>query len=78
MEGQLQAECVSDAAGSVLRVRVPPGPNAALLQDAMVRSSLLPTWGLHILDLELALGSLLEMVEAQSRAWTARTGTTTR
>ena len=72
--GQLQAECRSDRNGSVLRVRVLPGPNANLVRSAMAESVYLPSWGLHVLDISLTQGSLLDMVDAQARAWTeART-----
>jgi len=29
----------------------------------------LPRWGLHVVDVELAMGNLLEIVAAQSKAW---------
>jgi len=73
--GQLQAECRTDRDGSVLRVRATPGPNAELLERTMAESVFLPSWGLHVLDMPLTQGSLLEMVDAQARAWTARTPT---
>lgn len=69
---QLQAECVTDAGGSVLRVSVRPGPNAAVLQAMLAGGAVLPGWGLHVLDMGLTQGSLLDMVEAQTKAWTAR------
>jgi hypothetical protein len=73
--GQLEAECRADRDGAVLRVRVAPGPNAEMLRRAMAESVYLPSWGLHVLDMPLTQGSLLEMVDAQARAWTARTRT---
>jgi pimeloyl-ACP methyl ester carboxylesterase len=71
--GQLQAECRSDRDGSVLRVRVLPGPNADMLRGAMAESVYLPSWGLHVLDMPLTQGSLLDTVAAQAEAWTERT-----
>jgi hypothetical protein len=32
----------------------------------------LATWGLHLVDVNLAMGNLLRIVEAQSKAWTSR------
>jgi hypothetical protein len=58
----------------VLRIRVTPGPSAALVRHAMENTITLPGWGLHVLDISLTQGSLLDMVEAQARAWTAATG----
>lgn len=69
--GQLQAECVTDAAGSVLRISVLPGPNALVLRSVLAGGVVLPAWGLHILDMNLAQGSLLDLLDAQMRTWTA-------
>jgi hypothetical protein len=71
LTGQLEAECVTDAGGSVLRVSVQPGPNAILLRSVLAGAVVLPAWGLHILDMSLTQGSLLDMVDAQTRSWTA-------
>ena len=32
----------------------------------------LANWGLHLIDVNLAMGNLLELVEAQSKAYRAR------
>ncbi|MDP8916640.1 MAG: DUF3089 domain-containing protein [Pseudomonadota bacterium] len=72
--GQLQAECVTDPGGSVLRVSVPPGPNALVLRSVLAGSVVLPAWGLHILDINLTQGTLLDMVDAQTRTWTSGRG----
>ncbi len=69
--GQLSAECVADAKGAVLRVRIEPGAYADILQLALGRA-VRPGWGLHPLDLNLPLGNLLDMVSAQSAAWPGR------
>jgi len=71
LEGRLRAECVTDAGGSVLRVSVQPGADAAVLQTVLASAAVLPGWGLHTLDMSLTAGSLVDMVEAQSRGWTA-------
>jgi hypothetical protein len=70
--GQLQAECVTDAGGSVLRVSVAPGPGAPVTSAVLAGATPIPGWGLHVLDMSLAGGNLVDMVGAQSRAWTAR------
>jgi hypothetical protein len=69
--GQLSAECRHDPAGDVLRVRVEPGPNAALLKIVLTRSTLGDGWGLHILDPNLPMGNLVELVGTQGAAWVA-------
>jgi hypothetical protein len=70
--GQMEAECVSDAGGSVLRVSVPPGPGAPVLQTVLASAAVVPGWGVHVLDMSLTGGNLVEMVEAQTRSWMAR------
>jgi len=70
--GQLSAECVTDAQGSVLRVRIEPGRYASLLQALFASRTFDPAWGLHSLDLSLVQGNLLDLVDAETRAWPAR------
>lgn len=70
--GQLSAECRGDRDGSVLRVQVLPGANADMLRAALAESVYLPSWGLHVLDVPLTQGSLLDLVAAQAQTWTAR------
>jgi len=71
-EGAFSARCVTDAAGGVLRISVLPGPYALALNAVLTGAVALPGWGLHVLDMGLTQGSLLDLVEAQTRAWTAR------
>jgi pimeloyl-ACP methyl ester carboxylesterase len=66
---QLSAECVDDAQGSTLRVRVEPGPYESLLNTVLERSQGAPGWGLHILDIPLTQGNLLELIDAETAAW---------
>ena len=67
--GQISAECVTDDAGTVLRVRVEPGPFAAILNAALTLPTLPPSWGLHILDINLVQGNMLDLMESQIAAW---------
>jgi hypothetical protein len=67
--GQLSAECLTDAAGTVLRIHIEPGPNADLLALALNRAGPAPGWGLHPLDISLVQGNMLEMIASQSAAW---------
>ena len=72
MAGQLTGECVADAQGAVLRVRAVPGPLAPLVQQLLDRSQLAGGWGLHILDVSLVQGNLLDLAETQGKAWAAQ------
>ena len=72
MAGQLTGECVADGQGAVLRVRTVPGPLAPLVQQLLDRSQLAGGWGLHILDVSLVQGNLLDLAESQGKAWAAQ------
>lgn len=68
--GQLSAECVRDERGSVLRIRIEPGRHAALIETALgQRSSAVPGWGLHALDIDLVQGSMIDLIARQAAAW---------
>ena len=68
---RLSGECVADAAGSVLRVRVEPGPFAELLRGLLARSAS-SGWGLHPLDISLVQGNMIDMIGAQTITWGKR------
>jgi hypothetical protein len=72
MAGQLTGECVVDAQGVVLRVQTVPGPPAPLVQQLLDSSELPGGWGLHLLDVGLAQGNLLDLAESQGKAWAAK------
>ncbi len=71
--GQMTGECVSDAAGTVLRVHVvEPAVYGGLLKTYLTRMSPFPGWGLHLLDINLVQGDLVGLVGTQGAAWAAR------
>jgi hypothetical protein len=72
MAGQLTGACVADAQGVVLRVQAVPGPLAPLVQHLLDVSQLRGGWGLHILDINLVQGNLLDLAESQGKAWAAQ------
>src|SRR5262249_62193457 len=73
--GMLTAECVSDDKGSYLAVTVhgdPAGPRASdIVGDVVVNGQVLAEWGLHLIDVHLAMGNLLDIVGQQSKAYLA-------
>jgi hypothetical protein len=69
LNGAVVAQCVTDADGSVLRLRVPRGPMQQTVNALFARSQVIPNWGLHVQDIGLAQGSLIDLVGTQSRAW---------
>jgi hypothetical protein len=71
--GMLTAECVANDSGSYLAVSVhgdPAGPRASdIVGDVVSNGKVLPEWGLHLIDVNLAMGNLLDIVEQESKAY---------
>jgi hypothetical protein len=66
--GQLSAQCVADDQGNVLRVSINPTPFAARLEGALQVHR--PGWGLHVLDIALTQGNILDDLAAETATWT--------
>jgi hypothetical protein len=75
--GMLTAECVANENGSYLAVSVhggPAGPRAKdIVGDVVVNGQVLPDWGLHLIDVNLTMGNLLDIVGRQSKAYLSTT-----
>ncbi len=75
--GMLTAECVANEKGSYLAVSVhgdPAGPRASdIVGDVVVNGQVLPDWGLHLIDVGLAMGNLVDIVGQQSKAYLSTT-----
>ena len=71
--GVVSAACVTAGDRSFLAITVRPlGARAATLAKAMTDlDGRAPGWGLHALDVNLALGDLVETVGREAKAWTA-------
>jgi Protein of unknown function (DUF3089) len=73
--GMLTAECVANDNGSYLAITVhgdPAGPRASdITGDVVVNGVVLPDWGLHLIDVNLAMGNLLDIVSQQSKSYLA-------
>jgi hypothetical protein len=75
--GMLTAECVANENGSYLAVTVhgdPAGPRAKdIVGDVVIKGQVLPDWGLHLIDINLAMGNLLDVVRQESKAYLSTT-----
>lgn len=75
--GLLTAECVANESGSYLAVSVhgdPAGPRASdIVGDVVVNGQVLPDWGLHLIDVNLTMGNLIDIVGRQSKAYLSTT-----
>jgi len=73
--GLLTAECVSDANGSRLVVNVHPDPADPRADDIPgdigAGTPAQAQWGLHLVDLSMSMGNLIEIVTRQSAAYRA-------
>ena len=70
--GLISAACTTAGDRSFLAISVKPeGVGAATLTRVLTAMTVrAPGWGLHSLDINLALGDLVEIVGRQGRAWT--------
>jgi hypothetical protein len=73
--GLLGGECVSDAHGSYLAVtvnaeRADPRTDD-IIGDVVLGGQVQANWGLHLIDMNLVMGNLLDVVDSQSKAWRA-------
>jgi hypothetical protein len=75
--GLLTAQCVATDEFNYLAVTVNPEAAGArtneITGDVIASGSLRPEWGLHLIDVDLAMGNLLDIVAAESGAWATRT-----
>jgi hypothetical protein len=70
-EAIASAECVERDNASYLRVSIDPAYTSAgvdIAGDMLFGDRLLQEWGLHLVDIELAQGNLIEIVRQQAQA----------
>jgi len=75
--GLLSSECVSNEKGSYLAVTVhgdPQDPRTDDINgDVVVNGKVQPDWGLHLIDVNVAMGNLVDIVSQQSKAYRNKT-----
>lgn len=69
--GLLTARCATNENATYLEITVHPDPSGH--RANYVVSTLPPEWGLHLVDVNLAIGNLVDVVADQSKAWLAAT-----
>jgi hypothetical protein len=71
----LTAECKSNANATYLEVTVHPDPSGRRASDIVgdlgAPGQILADWGLHLVDMNLAMGNLVDLVGHQSKAWSS-------
>jgi hypothetical protein len=72
--GLLSAQCVSNDHGSYLAITVhgdPKDPRTDDISGDVIVGGVRPEWGLHLIDMNLTMGNLVDDVDAESKAWLA-------
>jgi hypothetical protein len=73
LPGMLTAECVSNDKGSYLAITVhgdPSDPRADdITGDVVVNGQVMADWGLHLIDVGVAMGNLIDIVHDQAQAY---------
>jgi len=71
--GLLSGECVSNDSGSYLSVKVNADPSDPrtdeIVGDVMDQGQVRKEWGLHLIDVHVAMGDLVEIVGQQAKAY---------
>jgi hypothetical protein len=71
--GLISAECVSNNGFNYLAVTVnadPKDPRTdAIVGDVVVDGKILRDWGLHLIDMPVEMGDLVNLSEYQAAAW---------
>jgi len=73
--GFVTAKCVADENGTYLAVYTHPGPDPrtnVLTGDVVTNGAIQKDWGLHLIDVNLTMGDLLDLVDHQAKAYAAR------
>jgi hypothetical protein len=75
LPGMLSARCVNQGGYSYLAVNIASDPadkrTDGIVGDVVTNGEIQPGWGLHLIDMNLALGNLVDVVKRQGEAWTA-------
>ena len=75
----VSAECVSNEHGSYLAITVHGdslgGRVGNIGGDLMLNNEVRPEWGLHLIDVNVALGNLLDIVGQQAESYQSRSTT---
>jgi hypothetical protein len=68
--GLLSAECTANEHATYLEITVHGDPSDDRVDDIV--GDITPQWGLHLVDVNLAMGDLVQIVQEQTAAWEER------
>jgi hypothetical protein len=73
--GMLSAECVANEKGSYLSITVhgnPADPRTDdITGDVLTNGNVQADWGLHLIDVNLAIGNLIDIIREQGKVYRA-------
>jgi hypothetical protein len=73
--GLVTGECVSNEHGSYLAITINADPNDPRTDDIdgdiVMGEKVVAGWGLHLIDMNLTMGNLVDVVGSESQAWLA-------
>lgn len=70
--GLLSAQCVNSDSASYLAVKVQGGGGVDIAGDLIVGDRLLREWGLHLVDVDVAMGNLIAIVRRQAQTYLSK------
>jgi hypothetical protein len=75
--GLLTARCTSNLNATYLEVTLHPDPagkrTSDIVGDLSGNGQVLANWGLHLVDVNIAMGNLVDLVGQQAKAWLSKT-----
>lgn len=75
LPGMLWSKCESKDGFDFLAIRIEPDQNGGRTRDingdVVFAGHVMPDWGLHLIDANLAMGNLISVVRDEGRAWKA-------
>lgn len=73
MPGLLTATCLSNSTHTWLAIEIHPDPKDVraddIAGDLVLGGVLMDDWGLHLIDMNVAMGNLISLAKTQSEAW---------
>jgi hypothetical protein len=70
--GAFTGSCQLRPSGSGFRIHVTAGPQATLYHELLEHAVISPGWGLHVLDVNLVAGNILDVLAAETATWTSQ------
>ncbi|HEY3889519.1 MAG TPA: DUF3089 domain-containing protein [Caulobacteraceae bacterium] len=78
LPGLMTGECLNDEHGSYIAITLHPTPGGVRANDipgdVVIAGHILPDWGLHLVDVNLHIGALLDVVGDETKTYLTKSG----